>query len=219
VEPATSIISWDPIRRELVAWFRANAAPLACGYEGAVRLLDDPAFPGRVHFIAHAVRDIVDRLPYVLDPQPASSRVQYENRMDQIAKLWSSLQPLDASRDDSKRNSEVTIELKVAKLIDSFVLEHLGRPRRRSNHELLFKILMRKEPSQAAVSQLLLSEFEDVRQWFMAFAHLPATKPREVSHEELCSQFTKLEGMLHSFVGDFFTGTAPIDEILRQANE
>jgi hypothetical protein len=28
-----------------------------------------------------------------------------------------------------------------------------------------------------------------------------------------------IETMLHSFVGDFFTGKAELDEILRQANE
>lgn len=79
---------WTPLRRELLNWFRANAAPLSEAYEGAIRLIDDGDFPGRIHFVAHAVRDISDRLIYVLDPQLEAARVQYENAMDQIEKHW-----------------------------------------------------------------------------------------------------------------------------------
>ena len=60
---------WSPKRLELLRWFQENAQPLAAAYEGAVRLLYDEDFPGRIHFVSHAVRDIADRLVFVLDQQ------------------------------------------------------------------------------------------------------------------------------------------------------
>ena len=93
---------WKPLRRELLHWFRDNATPLAEAYEGAIRLVDDGEyFPGRIHFIAHAVRDISDRLVYVLDPQLKAGRVQYENEMDRIEKL---VAPSQCPRPNQCRN-------------------------------------------------------------------------------------------------------------------
>ena len=83
---------WPQKRVELLRWFQSDAKPLADAYEGAVHLLSQPGFPGRVHFIAHAVRDIADRLVFVLDPQLKGSRVQYESEMDKIVKDWPKLE-------------------------------------------------------------------------------------------------------------------------------
>jgi len=52
----------------------------------------------------------------------------------------------------------------------------------------------------------------------MQRTHLQATSAPSVDEAELQSKFGAFEGMLHSFVGDFFTGTAEIDEILRKTN-
>ena len=60
-------------------------------------MLGEHSFPGRIHFIAHAVRDIADRLITVLDPQVDAKRVQYENELDRIEKHWPTI---DAIGDD-----------------------------------------------------------------------------------------------------------------------
>lgn len=83
----------SPTRLQLMNWFRVNARPLAEAYEGAIRLIADKGFPGRVRFIAHAVRDIADRLVLVLDPQLTGTRVQYENEMDRIVDKWPIIRP------------------------------------------------------------------------------------------------------------------------------
>ncbi len=89
-------MNWPQKRHELLKWFSSNAKPLAEAYEGAIRLLNEGDFPGRIHFIAHAVRDIADRLVFVLDPQLKGRRVQYEQEMDGIEKLWPELQTFQA---------------------------------------------------------------------------------------------------------------------------
>ena len=58
---------WTPIRQSLLNWLKREAPSLADAYEGAVRLLHMPGFPGKVHFVSHVVRDIYNTLPRVLD--------------------------------------------------------------------------------------------------------------------------------------------------------
>lgn len=215
--PPTRSADWPVRRLELLTWFRTHATPLADAYEGAVRMLHDTSFPGRVHLIAHIVRDIADRLVFVLDPQLPPGRVQYENAMDGISELWPTLQTLGHASDGKAPQESVPIDYRLAVMIDSLVLAHRERRKRPSSHELLFRHLMRNEPTRAEVNQRLVSDFKKMRDWFMGLAHLRKERP-DVNEGELHTQFTKFEGMLHSFVGRFFTGTAELDELLQQAN-
>jgi hypothetical protein len=210
---------WTQLRRELLNWFRANAAPLAEAYEGAIRLVDDGDFPGRIHFIAHAIRDISDRLVYVLDPQLDGNRVQYENEMDRIEKQWPQLMSVGDTNDAVAGTEMLRIDHKVASMIDSLVKAHRERRQRPSNYERLFRFLMRKEPLQPKVNQRLVGDFKEMRNWFMGLTHVRDKKVPQVDEPKLQAQFKTFEGMLHSFVGNFFTGVNELDEILRQANE
>jgi hypothetical protein len=210
---------WNPLRRELLKWFRDNAESLAEAYEGAIRLVDDGNFPGRIHFVAHAIRDISDRLVFVLDPQLKAGRVQYEYEMDRIEKLWPQFPSVQYTNYGAAQTETVPVERKVVSLIDSFVKAHRERRQRPSNHDLLFHFLMRKEPLQTEGNQRLVMEFKRTRDWFMRITHLRNKNLPMVDESELQTQFKKFEGMLHSFVGNFFTGKKEIDEILRQANK
>ena len=181
-------------------------------------MLDDSRFPGRLHFIAHAVRDIADRLVFVLDPQLDGERVQYENKLDDFEKLWPVIESIEEG-DDAVAKGEVHIAYELAIKIDSLIRDHRERRRRRSHFELLFRHLMQNEPAHAEANQRLAADFKAMRDWFMGFAHLRSDGPPVVAEDELQRQFNKFETMLHSFVGDFFTGTAELDEILQQANQ
>lgn len=212
-------VALSPQRRELLNWFRKNAAPLAEAYEGACQLVEARSFPGRIHFIAHAIRDIADRLVFVLDPQLSGSRVQYENELDKIEKVWPKLQAVQEANGSGPGQDNVSIGYNVAVMVNSLIEAHRHRRERPSNYELLFRFLMRNEPSHADVNRRLVDDFKKVRQWFMDLTHLRATKAPDVDEVELQKQFGKFERMLHSFVGDFFTGTAELDEILQHANQ
>ena len=206
-------------RRELLKWFHEKAAPLADAYEGAIRIFNDAGFPGRVHFIAHAVRDIADRLVFVLDPQLYGNRVQYENELDRIEKSWLPLQKISVSEEAKVQTEMVLLDSKVASLVDSLITSHRERRSRPSNHELLFRFLMRNEPSRADVNRRIVNDFKRTRRWFMRIAHFPAAKALQTDEAELQTQFKRFETMLHSFVGSFFTGKRELDEILQQANK
>jgi len=210
--------TWPPPRRELLAWFHRNAESLAEPYEGAIRLLGDRAFPGRIHFIAHAVRDIANRLVDVLDPKSKRKRVQYECELDRIEKLWPGLQLVTDANVQAAPQQRIAIDFPVASMIDALVNAHRKKKQKPSNRQQLLRILMEKQPTKASLNQRLVSEFENLCKWFDSWAHLRAEKTA-VDEDELLTKFAKFEGILHSFVGDFFTGIAGLDEILQQANE
>ena len=218
VKSPSRLRSLPPKQGQLLNWFRMNAAPLAEAYDGAIQLLENRNFPGRVHFIAHAVRDIADRLVYVLDPQLPSRRVQYEPELDHIEKLWPNLQTFTGPSDGSLPHDSVTIDYRLVTTINSLVTAHRERRKQPSNYELLFRVLMRHEPTRAGVNQRLVSDFKKMRDWFMALTHLRKQAP-VVSEDELRTQFGRFEGMLYSFVGDFFAGVVELDGILQQANQ
>jgi hypothetical protein len=52
----------------------------------------------------------------------------------------------------------------------------------------------------------------------MDLTHLRRERGPVVDESELQTHFKNFEGMLHSFVGKFFTGKKELDEILREAN-
>jgi len=201
----------------LLNWFRAKAKPLAEAYEGAIRMLGDTSFPGRLHFIAHAVRDITNLLPNVLDPQSKGRRIEYHQVLDCIEKLWAGLGMLNETGNVVSQEV-ITIKYEVASIIDSLVVAHRQQRQQPSNSERLIQILMRNEPTRADINRRLVSDFEKMRRWFMELAHLRESESPNVDEAVLRSQFAKFEGILHSFVGDFFTTIAEIDEILQQTN-
>jgi hypothetical protein len=202
-------------REQLRAWFEDRAPSFAGPYAGAVRMIEDEAFPGRLHFIAHAARDILNRLPDLLDPQVKPKRVEYDKACDEISKHWRSLDSFDG---DTPPPGPVSIDFRAAGAVDSLVAKHLQSRGRASNAELLFRHLMRHEPSKGDVNLRLVRELKRTQKWFVAHAHLDV-KPRDFTEEDLQIRFRSFESMLHSLVGDFFTTIEELDNVLDKANQ
>ena len=203
-------------RRELLSWLQQNAASLAGAYEGAVKLLESPAFPARIHFISHAVRDISDRLVFVLDPQLQAKRVGYEDAMDKIQKMWTTPDGICNSEPDG--TVKVLIDRRVARRLGSLVEQHRERRRRPSSSELLFRYLMRGELTGADVNRRLVKDFKLLQDWFMSKTHLRRDQEAKVDEAEFHTKFIQFESVLYSFVGSFFVTKVEIDEILQKAN-
>ena len=79
---------WTPQRIALFGWLEENAPALAPLYRGALSLATRDGFPGRVHFIAHAIREIRNRLPGALGPKVKQRKAGYEDLTDKIRRRW-----------------------------------------------------------------------------------------------------------------------------------
>lgn len=79
---------WTPERAALVRWLDRCAPALVPLYMGALRLTVLDSFPGRVHFIAHAIREICNRLPGALGPEVKRRDAGYGPLTDKIHDQW-----------------------------------------------------------------------------------------------------------------------------------
>ena len=51
-------------------------------------MVEDESFPGRIHFVWHAIREIRNRLPDAVAGPVYSSNLEYSDLIEKIAKLW-----------------------------------------------------------------------------------------------------------------------------------
>lgn len=206
------------MRDELLEWFSKQAPSLAPAYHGATKLLLDVGFPGRVHFIAHSLRDIADRLAFVLEPTlQADSRVEYENHSDKITERWPRLTFTIEEGNLVGPEPTVSIGELAARRVDNLIEDHRKRRTRASNQQRLFEIAARLNPGNATANQGGVREFEKLRKWFMGKTHL-SHEVRMHDESELVRRFTEYETILHSLFGGFFTGTEDLDDVLRETN-
>jgi hypothetical protein len=79
---------WTPDRLELKAWLTRNAPSLAELYEGAVYLFFERRIPGYTRLVAHALREIANRLPDAISGSASSKRLDYKSRLDALLEQW-----------------------------------------------------------------------------------------------------------------------------------
>jgi hypothetical protein len=214
-------VVWTPMRLKLRSWFRANAESLAPAYEGAVEILGNAQFPGRTHFISHAVRDLANGLPFALDQQLDGTLVQYANHLNNIEKEWKSPKQV---LDQASPNADVfAITMKVAKQIDNLIEEHRQSRQRPDRYELLFRALTRKAPLAVSLDARTVEAFKNTSRWFVELAHFRRKPVSPVDESTFVWKFEEFERAIYVLVeslseGGFFAGIGELDEILQQAN-
>ena len=86
--PAPPENYWTEQRRDLLSWLQRNAPSLGELYEGSLIMIHNHDFPGKTRLIAHAVREIKNRLPDAIAGPKTATRLQYKNRLDDIVGDW-----------------------------------------------------------------------------------------------------------------------------------
>jgi hypothetical protein len=88
---------WNSRRRELESWLARYSPDLVDLYRGALQILFQPEFPGRLRFVSHAVREIRNRVPDLITGTKPK-HVEYRNICDGILKQWTrAALPLDGT--------------------------------------------------------------------------------------------------------------------------
>jgi len=214
--------AWTSDRRELYDWFRENAQSLAGAYEGAVRLLSAPGYPGRVHLISHVVRDICNRLPDFLG-NVERDRIHYDRELDDLAEVWPSV--ISPSVEDyapgepgAPEDSSVEIPRVAAVAVSQLLQRHRSRQSNRDVVSGLFTLLSEATPYDRANLEPIVNEFHKTASWFMQRAHLRATPMPEPDPEELARRFEQFERIALSLIRGFFKTMDELDDLLQQAN-
>lgn len=218
---------WTPLRRDLRSWFERNAPSLGELYEGALRMIFAEAFPGRVRFVAHAVREIANRLPDVIAGPKAGGTLQYKNRLDDIAKIWKGHGlPLDGSvpttvrKDDAlPSNHDIPVPYPVFQKVVSLVRDH--ERTRETRSEAARRLFLAIDPNNRISEATLRPRIENwskTTEWFVEHVHDRGQKDAEMSGDELKNRFDSFELALSAMVSEFFKTVEALDEILEQAN-
>lgn len=200
----------------MVAWFQQEAKPLSEAYEGALYLLERKKIPGRFQFIAHAIRDICDRLYIVLYPETETVKSNYPAIIDKIVPHWDSLNSLISLKSDTPESSKtILINRELASVIKDLVEHRKMIKKQPNNQEKLLQCLIQRNKSELTVNQRTVDRLRNLKKEFVSDAHF-SHKMVSYDEETLQKKFREFEEILHSFAGNFFTNIPTIDTILRK---
>ena len=218
---------WSEKRIELSKWFKRNTPSLGELYEGALRVVFDESFPGRVRFVAHAVREIRNHLPDVIAGSVGSNPLHYKNRLDDIANAWQKEGlPLDGSSPVNVTagelnigRQEVPISVKVYIKIAELIRDHLDARRRpKDEARRLFQAIDPRNKEVEPALRPIIENWIKVTEWFVKRVHDRGATDVEMGAQQLKERFEIFESALFAIVGEFFKTVEELDAILEEAN-
>lgn len=216
---------WSSFRLEVKGWLRRNAPALEELYEGALQMLHSPRFPGKARFVAHAVREIANRLPETITGIKGP-RFEWQNKLDGILVSWtraglslggSMLEP--GSGPDSAPSTDVLIPRKVVIDIVKVLSEYsAGRETNREKARRLFEGVDPKNQAAQEAFTPIVTQWLSVTEWFVKTVHVPVSTDAVIDASELERQFELFETTLGALTREFFKTVGDLDAILEKAN-
>lgn len=217
---------WTPQRRELREWFQRKAPHLGALYESALILLHNPSFPARERLIAHAVREIGNRLPNAVGTKvEKTKRVDATNRLDEIVAIWKRDKlpvdfstPISAPSADSIVNGGVVLPERTARAMAALIGDHARSREKRKDAAI--RLLREIAPdSGIPLDQLrpIALRWFEVLDWFQKNVHVPE-EDKAVSEDDFQRHFSLFEQYLGSMLRPFFSTLKDVNELLDDAN-
>jgi hypothetical protein len=211
---------WTPTRNEIKAWMQRNAPSLGELYEGAVTLLYVNSIPGHVRFIAHAVREIRNRLPDTIGGPTKKQRLDYTNRLDDIAKLPGAQMLLaDLGGKTAPKTTTVTIDRKLANKLAKLLQDHITtRAKPLDAARRLFESIAPENTPLPATLIPVIQQWFNTTEWFMKKTHDPGCTEQHDEEQELRHHFSVFESTLAALIRPFFDTLEDLDAILEDTN-
>jgi hypothetical protein len=224
---------WTTARLKILEWLQEQAPPLAQLYEGAVCLVFEQPIPGKLRFVAHAVREIRNRLPDYISSGNGHNRLEYTNKVNELVEIWQGCGfSLEQTVSNSQMNSsgslpplspDIPVPQKLFLTIQQLLQKHLEV--RLSNREKairFFEICIPAKQSSETLSPIA-KHWRDVTDWFMEQTHDKGkvdTVEANRNEQELQSKFELFESFLIECVRaqSFYSTTDKLDEILEDTN-
>jgi len=184
--------------------------------------------PGRIRFVAHAVREICNRLPDAVSGVEAVPRLDYKTRLDEIAKVWQrNGLGLDGSAPDMfsgampkpEAPERVPMDRALFVSIAALVRDHSeGRERPEESAVRLFEAIAPENRALRETLAPVIRQWVGIGKWSVARAHDWKLIDGDYPEEELRRQFNLFETTLAALVRGFFQAADELDEILEDTN-
>jgi len=217
---------WTKPRQELRAWFQRNAPSLGELYEGALKMVFGPKFPGRTRFVAHAVREVRNRLPDVIAGTKSGGPVQYTNRLDHIVSEWRKAGfaldgtiPASITAPQEMPAAGISIPPRLYLKIAALTKDHAdGREKPIETAFRLFGAIAPENQDLRDTLRPVVRQWIDVTEWFVKRVHDSGVRDSDVDITEFLKGFELFEATLGALVRGFFKTVEGLDEILEDAN-
>ena len=218
---------WNPSRVELRDWSRREAPSLGDLYEAAVELLYQQPLPGRIRMIAHAAREITNRLPDYLSGERVGKRLDYATRMDGIEERWNKHKQMSSpsaseSSPVSLSSQDIQIPAELYNELDLLISDHrAARQRPLDAAQRLYEGLdPENNMKMGDTLRPVLLQWVAITKWFTGHAHDGGKGKRDGDYDwdEVKRKFELMELSLRSIVGAFFVAVNELDEILAETN-
>ena len=212
---------WDRRRIEIRQWLETEAHPLAAVYVAIVTFIHMPELPARLHFVAHGIRELGNRLPGYLD-EVSSDQVRYPELVRPIFDLWEQTGlpvggnafPLLIEGTTPPGEADVGIPMDLAKRIALMLGRHEeGAMRTKKKSAVLFEALKRDAGSATGGAQFAVRRWDEIRDWAANNVHVGPT----CSNEEIRDRFAEFERILYALVGRFVHILGEVDQVLSAA--
>ncbi len=191
----------------LHAWMERSAPPLAPVYLGAAHMVTNENFPGAVHFISHAMREIGNQLPPILVDSIDSSRLEYQPLVKTIRESW-----------DEWQNGESESKSEVQRFLDSVLAllkeDAQVRSTIREKAIQMFQELGEGPPAANSVEHWLAATKDHHK-----LAHLRPGQLPDDALEQCVASFHLLEKILVVLSQPFYASVQELDEILHSPPE
>ncbi len=216
---------WNRRRLEIRQWLETQAPPLAGVYQEIVTLIHMPESAARLHFVAHGIREIGNRLPGYLD-EITSEQVNYRALVKPICSSWEqaglplgdNLFPVPIESVDVPGENQVKIPFEVARQIAALLGEHAeGVARNRKKTTILFDALRKASgATTSGAAQFAIKRWDFIREWAVENAHVGNQGPKS-THAELIARFNDFERILFALVARFLDVLGEVDGMLTTA--
>ena len=229
--PPVTPAHWTNARMEIRGWLHEQAPPLAELYEGAVCLIFERPLGGKLRFVAHAVREIRNRLPGYISSGKSGRRLEYKDELEELLKIWQSSGfsldgtlpdgGIDATADLPPLSPDIPVPRQLFLNIQQLLKKHVAVSSTNLEKAIhLFEICL---PENQPLRESLLpiaKHWWNVTEWFMEKTHDSGRVDEDCDEQELRSQFELFELFLVECTRarSFYSTTDELDEILEDAN-
>lgn len=213
---------WTPQRLRILGWLTAEAPTVAPVYEGAVRIAMDQQFPGRVWFVAHALRDMRNRLPDAISGPIEASRTQYSKLASAVTEQWladglpsDGTSPVSSPAEpDATGLTRLEVSLGLIDVVGHLVAGHLEiKPRKAASARRLLEAV-----SGGPVPSYAVQGWLDATNRVEKFAHVRNEPLADEEEHEFDEVLASCERALLTMANRSFDNMDEIDKILDAAN-